>query len=53
MKGRRKKGIAAVFMAALMLIGLVTSDFSHVSAKSGDGEQETKHIDAVQRDDGK
>ena len=31
MKGRRKKGIAAVFMAALMLIGLVPSDFTLVA----------------------
>ena len=52
MKGRRKKGIAAVFMAALMLIGLVPSDFTLVSAKAGDGVQVTKHIDAVQSDDG-
>ena len=36
MKGRRKKGIAAVFMAALMLIGLVPSDFTLVSAKAAD-----------------
>ena len=52
MKGRRKKGIAAVFMAALMLIGLVPSDFTLVAAKAGDGVQVTKHIDAVQSDDG-
>ena len=52
MKGRRKKGIAAVFMAALMLIGLVPSDFTLVAAKAGDGVQVTKHIDAVQSDAG-
>lgn len=48
MKGRRKKGIAAVFMAALMLIGLVPSDFTLVSAKAGDGVQVTEHIDVLQ-----
>ena len=52
MKGRRKKGIAAVFMAALMLIGLVPSDFTLVAAKAGDGVQVSKDIDAVQSDDG-
>ncbi len=34
MKGRRKKGIAAVIMAALMLVGLVPSDFTLVQAKA-------------------
>lgn len=48
MKGRRKKGIAAVFMAALMLIGLVPSDFTLVAAKAGDGVQVTEHIDVLQ-----
>ncbi len=36
MKGRRKKGIAAVIMAALMLVGLVPSDFTLVQAKAAD-----------------
>ena len=46
MKGRRKKGIAAVFMAALMLIGLVPSDFTLVSAKAGDTQKNTYTFNA-------
>ena len=52
MKGRRKKGIAAVIMAALMLVGLVPSDFTLVQAKAADTITVKESVAAVQSDEG-